>query len=281
VTVAVFDVLPANLREDVRALIDFVRDRDGAPPLSDHAMLQLAEAAQPGLRHLVARADGPLTGYAQLDDDTAEIADLVAASDALIAALEPLAPRLLVWSHGKHSPVAPAATARGYVKSRTLWQLRRTLADLPHQPVPAGITLRSFVPGQDEDAWLAVNAAAFADHAEQGRWTRADIEAREAEPWFDPAGFLLAEQDGELVGFHWTKVHPDGTGEVYVLGVSPTAQGSGLGLALLSAGLEYLTTSGVREVLLYVDDSNTAAMRLYRRYGFTPYDLDVQYARAP
>jgi mycothiol synthase len=280
VTVAVFDVLPGNLGEDVRTLINFVRDRDGAPPLSDHAMLQLADA-KAGLRHLVARSEGVLTGYAQLDDDTAEIADLVGASDALIAALEPLAPQLLVWSHGKHSPVAPAAAGRGYVKSRTLWQLRRTLADLPHQPTPAGITLRSFVPGQDEDAWLAVNAAAFADHAEQGRWKRADIGAREAEPWFDPAGFLLAEQDGELVGFHWTKVHPDGTGEVYVLGVSPTAQGSGLGLALLSAGLEYLTARGVREVLLYVDDSNTAAMRLYRRYGFTPYDLDVQYARAP
>jgi mycothiol synthase len=280
VAVVVLDTLPRDVSDEVRTLINTVRHRDGPPPLSDHAMLLLTEA-QPRLRHLVARADSALTGYAQLDEDTAEIADLAGASDALLAALEPMAPRLVVWSHGKRSPVAAAAVARGYVKHRTLWQLHRTLADLPHQPVPAGVTLRSFVPGQDEDAWLALNAAAFADHAEQGRWTRVDVEAREAEPWFDPAGFLLAERDGALVGFHWTKVHPDGTGEVYVLGVSPRAQSGGLGLALLSAGLEHLAARGVRDVLLYVDDSNAAAMGLYRRYGFTPYDLDVQYARAP
>ena len=274
------DALPADLRDDVRTLINTVRDRDDAPPLSEHAKLQLADA-RPGLEHLVARADSRLTGYAQLDEDTAEIADLADASDSLLAALEPMAPRLVVWSHGKHSPVAAVAVARGYIKHRTLWQLRRRLDDLPHQPVPSGVTLRSFVPGQDEDAWLAVNAAAFADHAEQGRWTRADIETREAESWFDPAGFLLAERDGTLVGFHWTKVHRDGTGEVYVLGVSPTAQGGGLGLSLLSAGLEYLAARGIDEVLLYVDDDNPAALALYLRYGFTMYDLDVQYARAP
>ena len=87
--------------------------------------------------------------------------------------------------------------------------------------------------GADEDAWLAVNAAAFAGHSEQGRWTRADLLAREAEPWFDPAGFLLAERENVLLGFHWTKVHADGMGEVYVLGVDPAAHGLGLGSALL------------------------------------------------
>jgi mycothiol synthase len=262
--------------DDVRALIKAVKVRDGAPPLSDHAMLQLG-ASRPGLRHLV----GP-GGYAQLDDDTAEIADRDGVADELLAALEPLTPRLIVWSHGQHSPVAPAATARGYTEHRKLWQLRRPLTDLPGKPIPAGVAVRPFVPGRDEDAWLAVNAAAFADHAEQGRWTRADIEAREAEPWFDPAGFLLAERDGELLGFHWTKVHRKGAGpgigEVYVLGISPAAQGLGLGPALLAAGLAYLAGRGVAEVLLYVDDSNSAAMQLYRKYGFATHDLDIQYS---
>ncbi len=277
--VAVLEALDGDLRDSVRALITAVKVRDGAPPLSDHAMLQLG-VAQPGLTHLVARSDATLAGYAQLDGDTAEIADLAGVADGLLAALEPLGPRLLVWSHGTHSPVGPAAAARGYVKHRTLWQLRRPLVDLPAKPLPDGVTLRAFVPGQDEDAWLAVNAAAFADHAEQGRWTRADIEAREAEPWFDASGFLLAWRDETLLGFHWTKVHRSGIGEVYVLGISPAAQGLGLGPALLTAGLEHLAGKGVREVLLYVDDSNTAAMALYRKYGFTPHDVDVQYLRS-
>jgi mycothiol synthase len=274
-SVAVQPALDGALRDDVQALITAVKIRDGAPPLSDHAMLQLG-AERPGLAHLVV---GRLDGYAQLDGDTAEIADRAGVTDTLLAALEALAPHVIVWSHGQRSPVAAAAAARGYVKHRALWQLRRALTDLPPKPLPEGVTLRPFVPGQDEDAWLAVNAVAFAEHAEQGRWTRTDIEAREAEPWFDPSGFLLAERDGELLGFHWTKVHRHGIGEVYVLGIAPKAQGLGLGPALLTAGLQYLAGRGVSEAMLYVDDSNAAAMELYRRYGFTKHDLDAQYIR--
>jgi mycothiol synthase len=274
VRVAVFDVLDDGLRNQIVALIEAVQARDGAPPLSDHALLQLG-SARPGLVHLLA---GELDGYAQLDDGVAEIADLSDATPALLAELERLISRPVVWSHGERSPVAAAATARGYTKRRVLWQLRRPLSDLPEVRLPEGVRLRAFVPGQDEDAWLAVNAAAFADHAEQGRWTRADLSMREREAWFDPSGFLLAFRDETLVGFHWTKVHPTGVGEVYVLGVAPAAQGLHLGPALLAAGLAYLAGRGAAEVMLYVDESNTAAMRLYHRYGFATYDVDAQYA---
>jgi len=98
--------------------------------------------------------------------------------------------------------------------------------------------------------------------------TLADLQAREAEPWFDPAGFLLAIAQGELIGFHWTKIHPDGMGEIYVLGLDPTAQGTGLAKPLAVAGLASLRKRGAPEVLLYVDDSNTPAMRLYENWGF-------------
>ena len=146
--------------------------------------------------------------------------------------------------------------------------------------------MHPFRPGVDEAAWLAVNARAFASHPEQGRWTPADLALREAEPWFDPAGFLLAWRGGpggELLGSHWTKVHlagdvgPEAVGEVYVLGVDPAAQGIRLGRALTDLGLAHLRGRGLAEVLLYVEEDNTAAVALYERTGFTRYAVDVSW----
>jgi mycothiol synthase len=162
-----------------------------------------------------------------------------------------------------------------------LHQLRMPLTEFVAEVrVPDDVDVRPFVVGFDEQAWVRVNAAAFAEHAEQGRWTLDDLAAREAESWFDAAGFFLAWRGDELIGFHWTKVHPDGSGEVYVLGVAPAAQGLRLGAALLAVGLRHLADRGCPQVLLYVDESNASAMRLYERFGFHRYDIDAQW-RSP
>jgi mycothiol synthase len=135
-----------------------------------------------------------------------------------------------------------------------------------------------------------VNARAFADHPDQGRWTLRDLRVRMAEPWFDPRGFLLAVRGDELLGFHWTKVHGahrDGSdthahepiGEVYVLGVDPAAAGLGLGTALTLAGLRHLRAEGLQQAMLYVDEANTTAVRLYTRLGFARWTTDVSYQR--
>ena len=85
------------------------------------------------------------------------------------------------------------------------------------------------------------------------------------------------------MGFHWTKVHDETPpyGEVYVVGVSPTAQGGGLGKRLTHAGLSHLASLGLAEVILYVEADNTAAVAVYERLGFThaARDTHVQYAR--
>jgi mycothiol synthase len=163
-----------------------------------------------------------------------------------------------------------------------LWRLRRALAEpIPEPVLPAGVILRTFHPGADDEAWLAVNARAFADHPEQGRWTAGDLAVRLTAPWFDAAGFFLAvrEADDRLVGFHWTKIHSgtEPVGEVYVLGVDPSAHGTGLGAALTLAGLRYLRGRGLAGVMLYVDESNRAAMALYVKLGFTRWSADVMY----
>jgi mycothiol synthase len=174
-----------------------------------------------------------------------------------------------------------------------LLQMRRALAAADPDPgprLPDDVRVEPFVPGRDEDAWLRVNARAFAHHPEQGRWTAEDLRVREREPWFDPAGFLLAWRGepgagGTLLGSHWTKVHQPGDaaderiGEVYVLGIDPDAQGMGLGRALTDLGLAHLRSRGLAEVLLYVEEDNAAAVALYERTGFRRWSADVSWRR--
>jgi mycothiol synthase len=291
----------------VTALIDAVTEADGITPTSEHVLLHLRHGGDREGINLLARLDGELAGYAHLDvtdrveGPSAELAvhpryRRRGVATALMRALEEAsadAGPLRLWAHGRLPDAAALAHALGYVEERVLLQLRRSLlSELPDRPLPAGLVLRAFVPGQDEQAWLAVNNRAFADHPDQGGWTAEDIAIREQEPWFDPAGFLLAvrESDGTLRGFHWTKVHgadPNShgehahapLGEVYVLGVDPDAQGSGLGPALTAAGLRYLRGRGLAQVMLYVDESNAAAVHTYLKLGFTRWDADVRYRR--
>ena len=187
------------------------------------------------------------------------------------------------WAHGEH-PAAPRLAQRfGWSPVRELWRMRlENSVDAPQLTLPDGVRLRSFVAGEDDAAWLAVNAAAFADHPEQGQLTQQDLQARIDSDWFNPEGFLLAEEDGELLGFHWTKIAPNQPGEVlgevYVVGVAPQAQGRGLGASLTAAGINYLRGQNVDAIILYVDASNTAAAQLYKKLGFTVWDVDTQYA---
>jgi mycothiol synthase len=179
------------------------------------------------------------------------------------------------------------ATTLGFTQARVLWQMRRSLlAPLAEPHLPEGVHLRPFVVGADEREFLRVNNAAFDWHPEQGGWDLDQVKLREAEPWFDPNGFLLAvDADDRLLGFHWTKVHGDEghshepIGEVYVLGVDPSARGMHLGAALTLAGLRHLRDRGLRQVMLYVEADNDAAVRVYHDLGFTRWDTDVSYVR--
>jgi mycothiol synthase len=176
------------------------------------------------------------------------------------------------------------ARQAGLTKERELLVMKRpldaTLDDLAAAPVPAGVQIRAFQPGADDAEWLAVNAAAFAHHPEQGQMRQEDLDQRMAEDWFDPDGFLVADSAEGLVGFHWTKQHRDHLGEVYVLGVSPTMGGRGLGKALLGAGLHHLRDRGNTVVELYVKADHAGAVGLYRAYGFVVASRDVMYREA-
>ncbi|MGI8532400.1 MAG: mycothiol synthase [Geodermatophilaceae bacterium] len=293
---------------EVLRLIDSATDTDGVSPVSEHVLLHLRHGGDGEAHNLLVHDDGgALTGYAHLD-----LTDLVGGGAAelvvspehrrgglgahLVHALEEFTTdgRLRLWAHGRTPGARALAERLGYRQARVLFQLRRSLlSGLPAVDVPQGVTIRPFVVGQDEQVWTDVNNRAFADHPDQGGWSLNQIQTREKEPWFDPEGFLLAVDDEDrLLGFHWTKVHGGGhehpgsgahahepIGEVYALGVDPGAQGRGLGPVLTAAGLRYLRGLGLSQVMLYVDESNAGAVRLYEKLGFTHWDLDVSYRR--
>jgi mycothiol synthase len=297
VNVEHLSTVDSGTADAVAALVAATETADGTVGIGEHVLLHLRHGGPPDHRDFAAYDGDTLAGFAHVDlDEDPPNAELAVhpghrrrgIGTALAAALEEATGgTLAVWAHGRLPGAVALAERRGYTEERVLWQLRRPLADLPDVPLPPGITVRAFRVGVDEPAWLAVNNAAFADHPDQGGWGPEDIAAREAEPWFDPAGFLLAEDGtGELVGFHWTKVpstrdSPDRTddvdGEVYVLGVKPGAGGHGLGAALTVAGLRHLAGRGLDQVMLYVDDSNQRAVRLYERMGFAKWKVDVRY----
>jgi len=307
------DHLEADQIAAVLALARAAGDADGVYPLSEHVALHVRGGGEEPAVHLLVTEAGQLVGYAHVDTtDVVEgaSAELVVhpmyrrrgLGRALVTAVAQVAGQagggpLRLWAHGDHPSASALALSMGFERSRVLWQMRRSLyAPVDAPVVPAGVTIRAFRPGQDDQEWVRVNARAFADHPDQGRWRLADLRVRMAEPWFDPDGFLLAHRDGRLLGFHWTKVHgeirplhrPDGTGhvhdpigEVYVLGVDPDARGEHLGVALTLAGLRYLRGRGLDQAMLYVDEANPRAVALYTGLGFARWSTDVSFRRVP
>jgi mycothiol synthase len=288
-TISVAPHLSDGEINSVRRLVAAAEAVDQIRALNEAALLQLRRP-HPTTRHVLATADGKLLGYAQLESGTEWSAGQLLVSPEhrgegvgtqLLKRLimESTTP-LRVWAMGDTPAARALAAAAGMVRQRELLIMERRLDDeLPDPVVPPGVEIRTFVPGQDEQEWLQVNAAAFANHPEQADIDMDDLADRMAEPWFDPNGFFVAIREGAMIGFHWTKQHQDQLGEVYVLGVAPWAAGRGLGKALLLTGLHSLQQRGSSRVKLYVEADHKVAIALYLTYGFATASRDVMYAQ--
>lgn len=293
--------LDAATADAVRRLARSAEDHDGVAALSEQTLLNLATTLDEVTHLVVPAVDGAVAAYAQVIDGDPASAELVVhpmtrrqgIATALTHAIEGDWPTTRIWAHGDLPAARATAAAAGMAAVRALHLMTLDLrtAALPPVDFPAGLggmTVRAFRPGTDDRAWLETNAAAFADHPEQGRLGQRDLDARFAQVWFDPADFLLvvsATEPDAVAAYHWTKVTPAAggdpagvNGEVYVVGVHPRWQGRGLAVPVTLAGLHHLRERGVATAHLYVDDDNRRAVATYRRLGFAVEVTDRQYA---
>lgn len=179
------------------------------------------------------------------------------------------------WAHGDLPGAQKLAAHFGLDASRTLLKLRLTEFEETTGARVETLTIRGF---RDSDipTILEINRLAFSQHPEQGAMDLPDFDARRAQDWFRPEGLFVAEIEGRVVGFHWTKIE-NSIGEVYVVGVHPDEHGRGVGTALTAHGLTYLTNSGVDAIELYVEGDNQTALGVYRKLGFVEVNRDVLY----
>jgi mycothiol synthase len=252
---------------------------DGSAPVDEAALMALAHHGLHG-HGFWAAGD---TGFALLRGSSLDLVVEPSARGAgrgralAEAALDDAPPDVTAWSHADHPAARRLAHRFGFSAVRSLWVMSREAGPV-EVPEVAGVTIRGYR-DTDADEVLRVNAAAFAHHPEQGSMDAANLAERMAEPWFDPAGLLVAEAGDGLLAFHWTKQHDAEHGEVYVVAVDPAAQGRGLGKAVTAAGLAHLASRGVRRIILYVESDNAPAIATYSRLGFAHTSTHVQYAR--
>ena len=294
--------LSKSQQESVLALIKAAHDFDGTPPIAEHVLLHLRHGGDKSDSHIVLEEDNQVIAYAHLDTT-----DLVAGPSveavvhpnhrgnglgALILkeAIKVCGDKTRIWSHGD-LPAAKAIAAS--LKLERLWSnllMSKSLGDI--QPVKSKYPIRTFIPDFDNQDFLSLNNKVFANYPDQGGWSEDDLRVRLNEAWFEKEGFFVAEDEGELIGFCWTKIHGahthshngedddhghDALGEIYVLAVNPDYKGQGVGRDLTITGLNYLKYRGLNNVMLYVGVENKPAFNLYKSLGFNEFGSDVMY----
>jgi len=294
--------LSNSQQESVLALIKAAHDFDGTPPIAEHVLLHLRHGGDKSDSHIVLEEGNQVIAYAHLDTTDLVAGPSVEAvvhpnhrgkglgSLVLKEAIKVSGNKTRIWSHGD---LPQAQSIAATLKLERLWanlQMSKKLLEI--EEITPKYLIRSFLPGIDDEAFLELNNKVFADHPDQGGWSKSDLAVRVNEEWFDEKGFFVCEDEGKLIGFCWTKIHGAHThshegneadhgheaiGEIYVLAVDRAYKGQGIGKDLTTTGVNYLKYQGLSSAMLYVGVENKAALNLYKSLGFSDFGSDVMY----
>lgn len=177
------------------------------------------------------------------------------------------------WISTANAPALRLAEDEGYTPVRRFLRMIADLDDaLPALVWPDGITLRTFVAGQDEHAVYDAFESSFQDHWGHitipfALWEQRMLKRDD----FDPSLWFLAMDGEQIAGFALCRSYID-MGWIEDLGVLRSWRRKGLGLALLLRAFRAFQRRGMHTVGLGVDaQSLTGATRLYERAGMRPF----------
>lgn len=274
---------------DLKRLVALCTEADGYEPrLEDDTGLNVVPGLHPWFLARVEAPDGHrrIVGAASIfapGFDEAEISSCVhplfrrqgLLGELLKAALDELrlhgVPAALLVSDSRLGFGHIVAEKLGAAKARTEYGMalelgrggdRTESAELE----PTGLCLRP-VGAAELDEAAALSAACFDEDA---AGARAFIEGCLAEPGREQ---YLAMDPSGAIGLAAAQLKPGADGAaaeamIFGVGVLPELRGRGLGRALMRTVLGMLGARGVRRVALEVDDTNVAALALYRSLGF-------------
>ena len=274
--------LTPTMQGALRRLVAAIKDHDAISPINESASLGIEGVREADFFFMGSRSD-PF-GFAICDERDATIQvgvhpehRLAGVATALLGEALATYPDFALWAFGTLPGARELAARLGMEAVRELLRMEKALTpSTGPAALPEGYAISAFTP-QDREAIVALNAKAFAHHPEQGRLTVPEFDDLTRQDWFDPAGLLIAKRGEEVAGFHWTKRHPNGLGEVYVIAVAPSHEGLGLGRELLRAGLDHLAYAGDDRVQLYVEGDQERVVRMYRNAGFDIVQVDTSF----
>ncbi len=157
----------------------------------------------------------------------------------------------------------------GFGLARAFWRMAIDLADAPPAPQwPDGVTLRTFIPGQDDRAVFDAVEEAFKDHWDHVPHEFDEWMERTKRESFDPTLWFLAMDGAEIAGVTLCRLRPDESAWINTVAVRRSWRKRGLGLALLHHAFAEFYRRGIQHAALGVDaQSLTGATRLYERAG--------------
>ena len=133
------------------------------------------------------------------------------------------------------------------------------LGDKPLPAVPAPARIRPMQSG-DLEALTRLDALTF-----DQIWQKSAHKFAEALAIGD--SLMIAEMDGQAVGYEWCEVHPRHA-HLNRLAVHPNYQGQGIGSQLLHRAISDSLAAGVQKITLNTQEHNHRSIALYQRFGF-------------